>query len=222
MTGVMLAIETSTTDGSVALGAVGSVLGETVLGPDTRQSEALLPAIDGLLAHHQIDRRAIAAIVVGGGPGSFTGLRIAAATAKGFARALDAPLYAYSGLLAAAYPFASEGVVCALFDARRDEVYAACLAFGATLVYEVEPAALTIHEVLSRVSAAEVRFVGEGAVKHGDLIERNGGTVKPSAPRASALLALAARYPEIGRVPDPGRWVPNYLRASGAERGVSG
>src|SRR6185503_10795299 len=160
----------------------------------TRQSETLLPAIAGLLETNGVGRADLGGIIVGGGPGSFTGLRIAAATAKGMAHAVKIPLYAYSGLLAAAVPFAHGGRVCALFDARRDEVYAACLRFGDRIEYDLEPSPFSIHELLMRIRPDEYAFVGEGAVKHEEIISGAGGSVTPSAPRASALLWLHDRY----------------------------
>jgi tRNA threonylcarbamoyladenosine biosynthesis protein TsaB len=162
--------------------------------------------------------------VVGGGPGSFTGLRIAAATAKGIVQALGVPLYAYSGLLAAAVSgWGAEREVCALFDARRRDVYAACYRFGDGVQAVMEPTALPLDELLARFAAGRPPlFVGEGAVLHREEIERlPGARVMPpqlGVPRASALVWLATRAPELGRVDDAPGWEPDYVRASGAER----
>lgn len=221
MSGLVLAIETSTAEGSIALGRDGQPVGELEIGAGTRQSESLLPAIAQLMKIHSIERRQLSAVSIGGGPGSFTGLRIAAATAKGFVHALQLPLYAYSGLLAAAAPFAHCGRVCALFDARRDEVYAACVTFGETIAYDLGPSAISIHELLLRIRADEYVFVGEGAARHEEIISGAGGSVTPAAPQASGLLWLQSRYPDAGRVADPAHWEPDYLRASAAERGIS-
>jgi tRNA threonylcarbamoyladenosine biosynthesis protein TsaB len=221
-----VAIETSTTIGSVALGRGQVLLAEVILGATTRHSEVLLPGIDYLLkvSGQIIDE--IGAVIVGGGPGSFTGLRIAAATGKGFAHSLGVPLLAYSGLLASAAGCAgTRQPICALFDARRAEVYAACYQFDEMLTTILEPSVLPIDELLNRLPAAECRFTGEGAVLHAEQIRRAGGLVAPAHlahPRASALLWLAYAYPELGRISDPAHWEPAYLRASGAERGIRG
>src|SRR5262249_17522458 len=112
-----LGIETSTQIGSIALSNGETELSETVLGAHTRHAEALLPALEAMLKSSAATTQDIARIAVGGGPGSFTGLRIAAATAKGLVHALGVPLYAYSGLLVAAARSELRGKpVCALFD----------------------------------------------------------------------------------------------------------
>src|SRR5262245_22327989 len=94
-----LALDTSTATGSAALGRDGNLLAEIVLGNGTRQSTQLLPAIDYLMGVLDAQPTDLDRVVVGGGPGSFTGLRISAATAKGLVAALGLELLAYSGLL---------------------------------------------------------------------------------------------------------------------------
>ena len=220
-----LAIETSTPVGSVALGGAGVLQGEIVLGPSVRHAEALLPAVQQLLKSASARPTDLDRVVVGGGPGSFTGLRIAAATAKGLVHALGLPLYAYSGLLVAA---ASSGLrhqpVCALFDARRSEVYAACYSLGAEIETLLEPAVLHIDDLLSLVAPHSAVFAGEGAVKHEALLRGAGATVlqeQAGVPRASMLLSLLQDYPARGRVDNAALWEPEYLRGSSAERGIS-
>lgn len=220
---VYLAIETSTELGSIAVGHGRSVLAEVVIGLRVKQSEALLPAIDYALTSARIDRAELKRIIVGGGPGSFTGLRVAGATAKAFARALRIPMFAYSGLAALAASTAAERTVCAMFDARRGEVYAACYRFPGFTDMEVvmPPAARTVQDVLAHVHPETVLFVGDGALRHRDAIEQAGGLLAPAhfaVPRASALLWLADIAPALGRVEDISEWEPLYLRESGAER----
>src|SRR5688500_14050077 len=89
---LVLAIDTSTPVGSVALGAGNAVLPQAVVGVNARQAEGLLPVIDFVLQRAGVTPPQLGAVVVAGGPGSFTGVRIAAAAAKAFARALDIPL----------------------------------------------------------------------------------------------------------------------------------
>ena len=221
---IALAIETSTPLGSIAIGQPGAVLTEAVLGVHARHSEALLPAIDFALKNAEIEKRDLSAIVVGGGPGSFTGLRISAATAKAFATALEVPLFAYSGLAALAAGIAvADRKVCALFDARRGEVYAACYHFPELVHMStlLEPAPRRIDELLTLIDPRETIFVGDGALQNADLIADRGGTVAPAhlaVPRASALLWLAQIMPAGGRVDSIAAWEPLYLRDSGAER----
>jgi tRNA threonylcarbamoyladenosine biosynthesis protein TsaB len=220
---VRIAIETATDTGSVAVGDAGGLIGEVLIGVRTRHAESLLPALDFLLRSSRLVRGDIGSIVVGAGPGSFTGVRVAAATARGLAQGLGVPLYAYSSLAALAAGAGVNGPVCALFDARRGEVYAACyeLAGGVPVRTLLEPAALSIAELVSRLGAAAPLYVGEGAARYAAEL----GMEPPPqlAPRASTLLHLAALdAAEAGRVEGMAGWEPEYLRASGAERGVRG
>lgn len=220
---IYLAIETSTQLGSIAVGHGRAVLSEVVLGLRVKQSAALLPAIDYALAGAQVAKADLKRVIVGGGPGSFTGLRVAGATAKALARALEIPMFAYSGLAALAASTAHTGVVCAMFDAKRDEVYSASYSFPGFSSVEVlmPPAPRHINDVLNVVRAADVLFVGDGALRYASAIQSAGGRLAPAhfaVPRAAALLWLADIAPALGRIEDIAEWEPLYLRESGAER----
>lgn len=226
MTGPLLAIESSTGVGSVAIGVDGRLIAEVVREVGAGHSSALLPAADEVLRAARLVPRDLAGIVVGSGPGSFTGLRIAAATAKGMVRALGIPLFGYSGLLAAAASaWAAETPVCALFDARQGDVFAAVYTFpgGGGVKVRLAPTALPLRELIERFRREEAPlFIGDGALLHRQELERElGARVGPAElaqPRASALLWLVENLPEQGRIVDPAGWEPEYLRASGAER----
>ena len=221
---IYLAIETSTPLGSVALGDAENILGEIALGVQTRHSEELLPAIDFMLRTARVDRRQIEGVVVGGGPGSFTGLRIAAASAKAMTTALKVPLFAYSGLAALAAGLAhSDKTVCALFDARRGEVYGACYRFADARRMQtvMEPAPRVLDEMLALVDVNATIFVGDGALRNADLLNAAGALIAPAhfaTPRAAALLWLSGTMPNAGRIENSAQWEPMYLRDSGAER----
>lgn len=230
----VLALDTSTDIGSVAVGDGDRLLAETVLRVAAGHSAALLPAIEFTMRSAGLAPADLAGVVVGSGPGSFTGLRIGAATAKGIVHALGLPLWAYSGLLAAAAASWGGGrPVCALFDARRRDVYAACYRIGdsgkgrpeefSAVETLLEPAALSLDELLDRFRGGEPPlFTGEGAVLHRAEIERElaAAVVPPhlGLPRASALLWLLRADPGRGGIEDPVGWEPDYVRASGAER----
>lgn len=226
MDGPMLALESSTSTGSVAVGDERGVRAEMVLNVVGAHSSALLPAVDDVVRAAGLTPRELAGVVVGAGPGSFTGLRIAAATAKGVVHGLGVPLFAYSSLLVAAVSgWAASGPVCALFDARKKDVFAGCWSFAEDGSIEpiMEPTALTIDELISRFAGGAVPvFVGDGAILHAeDLRAALGGRVMPlevGMPRASALLWLAANAPALGRVEDAGAWEPEYVRDPGAVR----
>jgi tRNA threonylcarbamoyladenosine biosynthesis protein TsaB len=202
-----------------------------VLAAHNRLAEVLLPAIDFALDKGGQKLADLAGVVVGGGPGSFTGLRIAGATAKGLVSALGIPLYSYSGLTVLAAAVGAESrPVCALFDARRDEVYAACYRFpGYRRIEELlGPAPRRLGDVLQemgRLGGGDVLYAGAGALRHRSAIEAAGGRVVPAqlgVPRASALLWLVETDAAAGLVADAADWEPSYLRGSGAERGISG
>lgn len=225
--GPVLALDSSTSTGSVAVGDESGILAEVVRNVAGGHSAALLPAVDQAMRAADLRPAELGAIVVGEGPGSFTGLRIAGATAKGMLQALRIPLFGYSGLLAtAAAAWSAEGPVCALFDARRRDVFAACYRFDRERRVEVlmEPSALSLDDLMDRLAGdgEPPLFVGEGAVLHSrELRDRLGASVAPphlAMPRASALVWLALTQPRLGLVEDPSGWEPEYLRASGAER----
>lgn len=220
-----LAFDTSTSLGSVALGRGGRLIGEVVVGVSVRHSEALLPAIDYILESGGLGPRDLAALVVGGGPGSFTGLRVAGATAKGLLRVLGIPLYSYSGLLGLAATLGT-GVpgrpIAALFDARRGEVYAGVYTFSPTGVEtHLEPTPLPVEALLAEVGDLDPIYLGDGALRYAEAIEKVGGQIAPpflAVPRASGLLWLAETIPEAGRVEEVAAWEPEYIRDAGAVR----
>ncbi|MBW3552883.1 MAG: tRNA (adenosine(37)-N6)-threonylcarbamoyltransferase complex dimerization subunit type 1 TsaB [Gemmatimonadetes bacterium] len=222
---IRVAIETSTPFGTVAVARDGDLLAEVGLGVQRRHAEMTLPALEQALAEAGVDRGAIDEVVVGAGPGSFTGVRVAGATAKGLATALGVPLRAFSSLLALAAGVASGGAVCALLDARRGEVYAGCWRIGDGAPAEIlAPIVGPVEDVIRDTTTSSPVFAGEGADRYRDVLTRAGGRVMtgPVHPRASTLLRLAALDPGSGRVPEPSSWEPLYVRASSAERGVAG
>lgn len=221
-----LALDTSTRLGSVALGAGEELLAEMLLSTRARGAESVLPWVDRLLGHLGRSPDELEAIVVGAGPGSFTGVRIAASLAKGFRAALGIDLYAYSSLAAVAAGAGRTGDVCVLFPARRDEVYAAAWTTLTPPTAAVGPRAGPVAALLEELGeCGGWSFAGEGALVHRRLIERRGGRVLPfhlAPPRAAGLLWLRAEAPEAGRVEEPSAWEPEYVRRSGAERGAVG
>ncbi|HEX8395346.1 MAG TPA: tRNA (adenosine(37)-N6)-threonylcarbamoyltransferase complex dimerization subunit type 1 TsaB [Longimicrobium sp.] len=221
--GPLLAIDSSTRAAYVALWAGGRTVAEQTVAAASNASSALLPAVDAALRDAGLAPADLGGLVVGGGPGSFTGLRIAAATAKGMVHALRVPLFAYSGLMAAA---AAQGVfglpVCALFDARNREVFAGAWRFGEDGgVEEVLPiTALRVDDLRERLGG-EVHFCGEGAVQYADDLRAAfgpGAVLGDDASLAAGLLWLARNAPDGGRVADAAAWEPEYVRAAGVER----
>ena len=120
----LLALETATLAGGAALLDDGRLVGEVRLNIALTHSERLMAMVDRLLQDCGWEARSLEALAVSIGPGSFTGLRVGAATAKGLALALDLPVAPVPTLdaLAATLPFA-DAAVCPLLDARKGEVY---------------------------------------------------------------------------------------------------
>lgn len=223
----LLAFDTSGPVGSVAVAVTDVVTARVLARAElTNQSEhaaRLLPAIEEVLEAAGVSRSSLGGIVVGEGPGSFTGVRVAAATAKGLCRSLGVPLWAVSSLGAAAVAAEGAGTVrYALFDARAERVYAACYGVGSTRVQTlVAPYAGELWDVIDGEVPGGATFVGDGAQRHRALIEGAGFAVlaagrKPTI--ADGLVGYLIRDAAGEPVADPGSWEPAYVRMAGAER----
>ena len=223
---LMLALDTSTPQGSVGIGRDGQVLAESVLSVRATHSEVVLPEVDRLLGECGIQPADLQAVVVGGGPGSFTGVRIAAALAKGMCHAGRLELFSFSSLAAVAVGAGYDGPVCAMFDARRGQVYAAGYRVDEGIEELFPPIAAPVQEVLGDLAhPSDWCFSGDGVGPSRELILAAGGRAIEDdrwVPRASSLIWLATVAPELGRVPDPGTWEPGYVRLPAAQRGPAG
>lgn len=216
---IWLAVETGSPTGSVAVWRDGLVFEQT-LRIQGNHSERVLPAVEYALQVSETEPAEVSSFVIGAGPGSFTGVRVAAALAKGWAMARGTTIYAYSSLLCVAAGNIADGQVCVLFDARRGEVYAACYEFAeAGFIECLVPGAWRVEELLEELSQRGLKpvFSGGGALLYETTITRSyeGARVLPehlSVPRASSLLWLRSRYPELGRVERPQEWQPHYVR----------
>lgn len=219
----ILTIDTSTTTNSVALTVSGRLLAEYLVNPDRNHSSSLMCGLDTVLRNSGFSVDDLDAIAVSRGPGSFTGLRVGIATAKGLAIASGKPVVAFSSLamLAMNLPYAAFPV-CTLFDAKKNEVYAAlyrCSALPESLVAEcvVPPV-----DFLAQIRVPTM-FVGSGALRYRDLIVETLGELAIFAPavchqpRASAGALLAADLFARGELVSAAALVPSYLRASEAE-----
>lgn len=224
MSELILILDTSTTAGSVALCCGERLLAEIVIDSLSNHSDKLLQQVELLLTEQQTSLDQIAAFAVIDGPGSFTGLRVGVAAAKGLARACHRPLYGISSLhlLAAGLPFASLPV-CALLDARKKEVYAATFStVSGSLSPLDQPRAIVPQRLLEEMTAPAL-FVGSGAVLYRDLITEHFGAQAVFAPwplhtpRASFAAPLALQQLRDGVKGDPESLVPRYIRPSDAE-----
>lgn len=218
--GPVLALDTATKLGSVAVGTREGLLAEITLGVEVRHSESLLPAVRFALERSRVRPGDLRAIIVGGGPGSFTGVRIAAATAKAMVLALDVPLFSYTSLaLLAAGTGVPDRAVCALLDAHGDEVFAAChrMPSNGGLETVLEPSIIDVADLAARLTSDRPLWVGGAALRFASLLGEHGNVAGSvlAVPRASSLLWLAQHAPHAGRVSDPAKWTPAYLRPPG-------
>ncbi len=219
------ALDASGAIGHVAVSRGPEVLARARLDHRGQHAGALIPALHGSLERAGVERGEIAGVVVGEGPGSFTGVRVAAATAKGLARALGVPLWAVSSLAAAALTSWHGGdpvVRYVLFDARADRVYAGCYGMGGrgmqTLVH---PHATDLRTVLAADVPPGAEFVGDGSVKHAAAIQGAGFAVPEGVSADSTgdgLLNFLAINPDVPPVAKLETWEPRYLKPSSAER----
>ena len=217
---MLLAIETATPHASVALLSGETVVGEVVL-PGARQvSETLLPAVLSLTGG-----RAAARVAVSAGPGSFTGLRVGMAAAKGLCFGWAVPLVSVPTLHALAMRFPLEGkTICPVLDAKKKEVYAGLFRWeGGECVRLCPDMAIAPEALPGRLPAGDVLFCGDGAAPFGPLLrERLGGRAFFPAPgdefpRASSVGRLAALLARAGAETACRTAVPAYIRASEAE-----
>ncbi len=231
---LILAVETSTFTGSVALveasvegGASRSlrVIGETTLQVSETHSSRLMPTIDRLLRETSLPVQKIQGIALGLGPGSFTGLRIAVSTVKGLGFALRVPVAGAPTLdvLANNIPYASSQV-CPVLDARKKEVYAALFrGDGQGHLKKVsEDWVLSPEDLCSRISGTTV-LVGNGTEVYGEIFKKRLGPQalfappELSFPRAVNVARLSLPALQRGETPDLFAFTPIYVRRSEAE-----
>ena len=173
----ILAVESSGLVASAAVIEDDLLKTEFTVNNRLTHSETLLPMIRNMLDIAALDLHKIDAIAVSAGPGSFTGLRIGAATAKGLALALNIPVISVSSLQAMAYGLCqvSDAVICPIMDARREQVYSAAYQHGAAVLTEE---ARDIHDFIAKLNrqAAEDEndtgyiFLGDGVPVYSDIV----------------------------------------------------
>lgn len=220
----LLTIQTATPAGSVALTAGDQLLGEFFLDVRRPHGGWLLAAAEQLLAAAGLGVADLDGFGVVIGPGSFTGLRVGLATAKGLALATGKPLLPVSTLrtLALQAPQAA-CPVCALLDARKGEVYSALFGWEEGLPHAATPERVLPPDRLAGEIDGPVLFVGDGAIAYRTLLVRQFGPrarFLPAvyAPPRAAHAALLARHAfDAGEGRPPAAVNPVYIRPSEAE-----
>ena len=224
---MILAFETSAKAASVALLEEGKLLGESYQNTGLTHSQTLMQMCEDLLTTCGKTVEDITAVAVANGPGSFTGVRIGVAAAKGLAWGKELPCYGVSTLEAMAESLGIyEGFVVPTMDARRSQTYTAIFrAEGGKLTRVLEDCAISFAELAEKLKNCEkpIFLVGDGAVLcYNTLEETVTGLVLPPEhrqhQRAVGVAMVAQKMIAAGESGDGASLSPNYLRLSQAER----
>lgn len=219
----ILVIDTSTRYGGVAVAEGEKILAER-LSVSERTIAARLPTlVEEVLADAGLTMAELQGVGVVVGPGSFTGVRVGVACAKGIAYALDIPVAPCSSLelLAMNFPHASHPV-CVMLDARKGEVYAACFEVTTLPRPLTEQVAISPEKLISTVEVPMI-FAGEGALVYRGLLESSLGNLAfiadPvfSVPRPAHAIPLVTGLLRSGKGQGAATVLPIYLRQSEAE-----
>lgn len=236
----VLAIDSSGLTATVAVVEETQTVAEYTINYKKTHSQTLLPMIDEVVKMTELDLGTINAIAVAGGPGSFTGLRIGSATAKGLGLALNKPLIHVPTVDGLAYNvFGCEDIICPIMDARRNQVYTGIYTFskkagekeGRNLVEPVFQVikmqmAVSIEELAERLNRYRrpVVFLGDGVPVYENVLAEKLTVPYSFAPaymnrqRAAVVGTLAIQYYKSGKFETAGEHRPDYLRVSQAER----
>ena len=226
----VLAIDSSGLTATVGIVEDTQTIAEYTVNYKKTHSQTLLPMIDEMTRMVDLDLSDLDAIAVAGGPGSFTGLRIGSATAKGLGLALNKPLIHVPTVDALAYNvYGCTDVICPIMDARRNQVY--------TGIYQMDGDKLQVLEAQMAVEIDElakklctygkpVIFLGDGVPVHKDRLEKELMTnydiafapAHMNQQRAAAVGMLGIQYYKEGKTETAMEHKPDYLRASQAER----
>ena len=232
----VLGIESSSLVASVALVTDDILTGEYTANFKKTHSQTLLPMLDELAKLLELDLNTVDAIAVAGGPGSFTGLRIGAATAKGLGLALKKPLIHVPTVDALAYNmWGASGLICPIMDARRRQVYTGLYQMEQGIHIQMEQQPVDMGDLAEELNrrGERVIFLGDGVPVYREMIQEMVKVPFEFAPaqmnrqRAASVAALGSMaLKEEGDgcgyhgafLVSAGEFNPDYLRKSQAER----
>ena len=223
----ILGIDTTGQTASAALVEGDKLIAEFTMNYKLTHSQTILPMIADILERTETDKASIDCIACACGPGSFTGLRIGAATAKGFALALDKPIVAVPTLDALAYNvFETNKFICPIMDARRNQVYTGIYRFEREFETVMDQDAMDMGELIGKLNGMGERviFLGDGVPVYEKQISEKMTVPYDLAPahvnrqRAASVAALGAVYFAEGKTETAMEHKPDYLRKSQAER----
>lgn len=228
----LIALDSSGLVASVAVVEDDILTAEYTIQYKKTHSQTLLPMLDEIRRMIELDFDTVDAIAVAAGPGSFTGLRIGSATAKGLSLAMSKPIVAVPTLEGLAYNvYGTDKVVCPIMDARRNQVYAGIYQFiSKDGVYCLDiikrQCAAAFEEIAQEINALgrEVIFLGDGVPVFKEQMKALIKAPYTFAPahmnrqRAASIGALGSIYFTQGKVQSGAEHAPEYLRLSQAER----
>ena len=223
----LLAIDTATNSGGVALSRNREVVGSIMIKTPLRYSDNLIAMVDFVLEQHELELRDVQAIAVAIGPGSFTGLRIGLATVKAFGQSLKIPAVGVSTLEALAYRFREiHPQVAVMIDARRQQIYGASYRLeGGLVVSQSREAVGKPADWLKNLALDGFIFAGDGSRLYRQTIL----AVYPGARVLESdncilkeLCQLGCERFALGRAQSVDELKANYVRPSDAELGVKG
>lgn len=223
----LLGIESSSLVASAAVVTDDQLTAEYTVNFKKTHSQTLLPMIDQIVRMLELDISTIDAIAVAGGPGSFTGLRIGSATAKGLGLAIKKPLIHVPTVDAMAYNlWGSDGLICPIMDARRSQVYTGLYHMRHGIEVVKPQCAMGMEELIQCLwdIGEPVIFLGDGVAANRGIIEEKMRVSYEFAPsshnrqRAATVAALGMEYYKKGITVEAAEFAPDYLRKSQAER----
>lgn len=222
----ILAIDTTGQTASAALLENDVIVAEYSIHYKMTHSQTILPMIDEINHKIELDLSTVDYIACSCGPGSFTGLRIGAATAKGLALGGNIDVVAVPTLDALAYNvFDTDAIICPIMDARRQQVYTAFYQWRENELNRLtQYSALAIEEVIQQAKSYQnkVIFLGDGVVVHKELLLRENNfcfaPIHSNLQRAASVAAFAVKLIEKGKVIKGSELELIYLRKPQAER----
>lgn len=224
----ILALDSSGLVASVAIAEDDTLIAEYTVNYKKTHSQTLLPMLHEIAEMIELDLNSVDAIAIAGGPGSFTGLRIGSATAKGLGLALHKPLVSVPTVDALAYNlYGSDAYICPIMDARRNQVYTGIYRFaGETFSVIEEQKPLAVEELAEKLNKldAKVILLGDGVPVYQKTLDQLLTVEHQYAPahqnrqRAASVAVLAQQYVRAGKVETAAEHKPDYLRLSQAER----
>ena len=224
----ILAIDSSSLVATVAVVQDDIMTAEYTINHKKTHSQTLLPMIDEIVKMAEINLEDIDAIAVSGGPGSFTGLRIGSATAKGLGLVWNKVLIHVPTVDAMAYNlYGTDKLICPIMDARRSQTYTGIYEFcDEEFNIVMEQCAISIEELAAKLNefGRSVIFVGDGIPVFKEYLDENVMVKHFYAPahmnrqRAGAVAVLGQKYLIEGKTESAAEHQPEYLRQSQAER----